>query len=127
MSGPIEYSADDFGIFMDFSTHDLFQGRAWKFEVLRRDLVGACVTSIDLRHEGRPGDGDLVEAISPVDDERTPDMEECERTRKYLDDVGGIYPDDLSRSVGRICEWPEQIEDGRKPKFATGRLYILCR
>ena len=92
------------------------QAERYGVEGLSRDLAIA-----DDRERGRRGDGEFVEAVVAVCDDRVRGTEAGEGVSDVTDEKRVIHADELAGCCGGVGHWTKRVEDGRVRECAAGR------
>ena len=77
-------------------------GARLQTEFFRRDFVAAHCAVANFGNFGWSGDGDLVEPVAAVNNQRATQAEFAEGLGEFLDQVRGVDSDNLRRSVRGI-------------------------
>src|SRR5208282_59867 len=109
---PGQYFADQRGVASGVSTGYVIERGALQAEFLGRNCVAVNWRLSHLGDARWGGDGDFVQAVTSVDDERATQTQHAERLCKFLDKVRGIDANYLAGGARGIGQRTEQVEDG---------------
>ena len=88
-------------------------------EIVRRDVVRANFAVAQLANVRRRRDGDLIESVATMDDQRVLGAERKQRARDDVDEMIGVHAEDLTLRECGIGERTEDIEDRAYSEFAS--------
>ena len=98
-------------------THLKFlDGRGTKPQSLGIDLILLDLPVTNIRHMGRRSDRTFVKTIPGVEDQSPDGSQSSVGLGNRPNEGIVIDPHDLTPGAGRVGQWPEQVEQGRKTK-----------
>ena len=119
--------AQRFRIGLGLAALERRRGRAGEAGRLGREFKGVQRAPFQLHDPGRPGGGDLVEAIEAVGHPNALGAEIAQDFRHRFEPCGGEHADQLALDPGRIGERPEKIEQRARAEFDPRRPHVAHR
>ena len=125
--GAREDGARDSGVLFCRAADDGRLGGALDAEVLGSDRVRPVPAVLEFGDFRRCADGDLVEAVRPVDDHAASDAEVDEHAGQRLDEVFVVDAEDHALGTRGIRQGAEDVEDGADAKLPADGADVFHR
>ena len=96
-------------------------------ELLRKVFSGVHPSVLEVRDQGLPRDGDLVDPLEPVDGHRLLEAELPEDGGHLGDERRAVESHELGVRPGRIYQGPHEVEYGPRPRsFLTAATFFIA-